>query len=63
MNPPSTTGVSQRKFLTVEDLMERWQVCRATIYAEIKRGRLKKTLIAGCARFAITEVERYERVS
>ena len=52
-----------KRFQTVKELMERWQVSRTTLYAEMARGRLTKKLIAGCVRFAIEQVERYERTA
>ena len=51
------------KFLTMEELMERWKISRATVYAEIKRGRLRRSHIAGAVRFAMSEIERYERTA
>ena len=55
-------GVSPH-FLTRQQLADRWMVSTKTVYLEAKRGRIRPTIIGGSVRFAIEEVERYERTS
>lgn len=50
-------------FFLIGELQARWRVSRATIYAEVARGRLRRTHIAGAVRFSSSEVERYERTA
>jgi hypothetical protein len=51
------------EFYTCRELQERWRVSRMTIHREVKRGRLKKKMIAGTIRFARKDVEAYERLA
>jgi len=50
------------EFFTIRELVERWRVTRTTIYREVKRGKLKRTLVAGSVRFSRDQVEEYERL-
>ena len=52
-----------KKYLDTQELADRWGVSKMTIRREIKRGRLKRTLISSSVRFAVKEIERYELVS
>jgi excisionase family DNA binding protein len=61
--PAKPKTPSSKKFLSVADVATRWDVHKQTVYREIIRGRLRKTLIGGSVKFSIDEVERYERVS
>ena len=49
-----------KAYFTIPDLIERWQVSRATIYREIERGRLKRRHIGGQVRFSAEDVAAYE---
>ncbi|WP_395733473.1 helix-turn-helix domain-containing protein [Prosthecobacter sp.] len=48
-------------YLTTRDLSARWQVTPMTIRRMRKAGRLKAAFIGRGVRFAMTEVERFER--
>lgn len=52
---------SLRPYLTTHDLSARWQVTPMTIRRMRKAGLLKAIFIGRGVRFAITEVERFER--
>jgi len=49
-----------KAFYSTSDLMARWGDSRTTIWREVKRGVLRQTNVAGCVRFASSEVLRYE---
>lgn len=57
------TRSSRSSRYSLEELAERWAIHKRTIHREVARGRLKKKLIGGRIRFAVDEVERYERVA
>ncbi len=63
MKPTTANPTAQatKKFFTVADLMDRWSVSRTTLWREVQRSALRQTKVAGCIRFASSEVERYEK--
>ena len=52
---------AEKLFLSIPDLVARWGVSRTTVYREIDRGRLRRKHIGGQVRFAVSDVESYER--
>lgn len=53
---------STKKFLTPDELADRWSVSRKTIYRQITEGKLPfATRIASVWRFSIIAVEKYEK--
>jgi hypothetical protein len=56
----ASTEPKAKAFYSTSDLMARWDVSRTTIWREVKRGVLRQTKVAGCVRFASSEVLRYE---
>lgn len=49
------------RYLTTQDLIFRWKVTSATIRRWRKAGRLKVAFIGRGVRFAVSEIERFER--
>jgi excisionase family DNA binding protein len=49
-----------REFFTAAELACRWGVHVVTVRREVKRKRLRGTVIGGQIRFAADEVARYE---
>jgi predicted DNA-binding transcriptional regulator AlpA len=50
-----------KEFYRLSELMERWQISRATLWRIINRGELKTNKISGkSVRVSATELIRYE---
>lgn len=59
----SASSGESASFFTTKKLTSRWQVTAMTIRRWRKAGKLKAHHIGGGVRFAVAEVERFERDS
>lgn len=56
------TTAQEKRFYDYADLQRRWGVSRSTIGREVRKGRLRRVLVAGCVRFSAREVSLYEQL-
>jgi excisionase family DNA binding protein len=59
--PTVDAAAEEPRFFDTKELQARWKVGRTTIHREVKRGRLRSSLIGGSVRFSREEVARYEQ--
>jgi predicted site-specific integrase-resolvase len=59
----STTATKPVAFYTTAHLTDRWQVTGMTLRRWRKAGKIKASHIGRGVRFAVAEVERFERES
>ncbi len=55
--------IVQRPFLTIDQVAERWNVSRGTVYNAVTDGRLKAKRFGKHVRIHFGEVERFEEES
>jgi hypothetical protein len=60
---PPCVEPSEKAFYSYADLQRRWGVSKRTIQREVTRGKLRRSFIAGVARFSAATVQNYERLA